>query len=127
MLTEYDNLRQDPDGFRRLFYDKYFDLYVWYDREGGSMTGFQLVYDKVDDPHTLTWLEGEGYLHNKIDDGEAKGRIKMTPILVPDGVFDQGGVDLRFMEATDGLDPAVRDYVHARLAGFDPGALRRFP
>ena len=126
MLKEYPNLRQHEGGFRRLFHDDYFDLYVWYDREGGRISGFQLVYDKLDYQRSLTWMEDEGYLHNKVDEGERTGTSKMTPILVPDGAFDSMTVTERFRRESESIDPAARDLVLGKLAAFDARNVRRF-
>lgn len=127
MLKEYDNLRQDETGFRRLFFDEYFDLYAWYDREGGRITGFQLVYDKLGLQRSLTWLEDEGFLHNKVDEGERAGSIKMTPILVPDGAFDADTVAERFARESGNIDPGFRTLVLGKLAAFKAEESERFP
>ncbi len=128
MLNEFPNLRQEPRGFRRLFLDDYFELYVWYERERGPLTGFQLVYGKPDDPHTLTWTEAEGYAHNKVDEGEDSCVANMTPILVPDGIFDASSVLDRFSRAAGALEPAIRDLVERSIQGsgdFLSGVRRR--
>jgi len=112
MLKEFKDVRQHEEGYRRYFFDEWFDLYLWYDREGGELRGFQLVYDKYDDPHSLTWTLGDGCRHNKVDDGEDRpGSMKMTPILVPDGVFTGDIVRKKFEEAAKALDPDLRDFV----------------
>lgn len=121
MLKEFENLRQQPEGFRQLFYDGYFDLYVWYDKKGGTLSGFQLVYDKSENPHSLTWLEKEGYLHNKIDEGERYGAMKMTPILVADGAFDRETVSRAFKRVSVQLDEKVKTLVLEKLEEFGDG------
>jgi len=45
MLKEFKEVRQHDEGFRRYFFDEWFDLYLWYDKENGDLRGFQLVYD----------------------------------------------------------------------------------
>jgi hypothetical protein len=40
MLKEFPDLRQHDDGYRRLFYDNYFDLYLWYASENGPLLAF---------------------------------------------------------------------------------------
>jgi hypothetical protein len=52
MLKEFPNLRQQGEGFRRLFTDPQFDLYVWYASREGAVIGFQLVYKKKDQKRT---------------------------------------------------------------------------
>lgn len=112
MLREYEDVRQHEEGFRRYFFDDWFDLYVWYDEKGGTPKGFQLVYDKYEDPHSITWTTMDGCRHNKVDDGEDRpGAMKMTPILVPDGVFEKESVRGRFEKASGSLEPSVRAFV----------------
>jgi hypothetical protein len=113
MLTEFGGLSQEKTGYRRLFTDDYFDLYLWYDREGGALTGFQLCYDRVKDPHSLTCSASGSCVHTRIDDGESQGAMhyKGSPILVSDGVFEKDRVLDRFALASELLDPAIRQKV----------------
>ncbi len=118
MLKEFPNLRQHDEGYRRLFFDGYFDLYAWYERESGPLTGFQLVYDKRGYQRSLTWTQAEGFRHNKIDEGERTGELKMTPILVPDGSFDDSAVRPLFVEAAQGLEPGLYALVLEKLDAY---------
>ena len=124
MLQEFPKVRQDQGTYRRLFTDEYFDLYLWYRRRWGRFLGFQLVYDKGEDPHSLTWTEETGYLHNRIDEGEDSCLANMTPILVPDGLFDHETVGERFQRSSVGLEETILSLVtgHIRqsgIVGFD--------
>ncbi len=125
MLKEFPNLRQHDEGYRRLFFDGYFDLYIWYEREGGPLTGFQLVYDKRGYQRSFTWTEAEGFSHNKIDEGERTGEVKMTPILVPDGSFDAPGVRPLFIKAAESLDPGLSAFVLEKLDAYEARARGR--
>jgi hypothetical protein len=127
MMMEFDNLSQQEGGYRRLFTDEDFELYVWYEREGGPFKGFQLVYDRQTDPHALTWLEDEGFGHNAIDDGELSSYTqKATPVLMPDGLFDKERVAPRFERASEGIDGLARSYVLSKLEIFDNRAINPF-
>jgi hypothetical protein len=118
MLTEVRNPRQvEGEGLRRWFTDEYFDLIVWHDA-AGEFSGFQLCYDKAGDERALTWRRGEGYSHERVDDGEIPGRAKMSPILVPDGAFARNEVAERFLEASAGIEQHLRKAVHERLLAF---------
>ncbi len=118
MLRELRNVRQDPDErYRRWFEDEYFDLIVWY--EGGEIYGFQLCYDTQGRERALTWIRGQGFSHNRIDDGEKTVGKPMTPILVQDGLFDKALVGEKFRAASAEIDPAIAELVS--------GVLRRFP
>lgn len=115
MLIEMKNPAQERIGFRRIFIDDYFDLYVWYEERNGPLIGFQLCYDKKGAEHCITWKKGKGYLHNKIDDGEKPGNMKSSPILLKDGMFDNDDVLIRFDMASTDIDPDIRDIVMLQL------------
>lgn len=119
MLLEFKEVRQHEGSYRRYFFDDWFDLYLWYDRAGGRLRGFQLVYDKTDDPHSLTWTEDGISSHNRVDDGESGHcGMKMSPILVPDGVFPGNPVLDRFAAVSKTLDPGIREFVEAGIRAY---------
>jgi hypothetical protein len=119
MLSEIANPRQVPgEGLRRWFADRYFDLIVWYEREGAAIAGFQLCYDKEREERALTWRRGTGYDHKRIDDGDITGRMKMTPVLIPDGTFDYKAVAERFRRESETIDPEVRELVYKKLTNY---------
>ena len=80
--------------------------------------GFQLCYDKEREERALSWRRGEGFDHKRIDDGEVSGRMKMTPILVPDGTFDYTTIAARFRRESRKIDPEVREFVHKKLTSY---------
>ena len=122
MLSEVRNTRQiENEGRRRWFTNSYFDLIVWYERDAAAIAGFQLCYDKEREERALTWRRGEGYDHKRIDDGEVSGRMKMTPVLVPDGIFDYKAVAERFRRESETIDPEVRELVYRKLTDYAHG------
>jgi hypothetical protein len=56
------------------------DLIVWYS-VGGSISGFELYYDKNLREHVFIWQATSGYAHLAVDDGEQKpvSQYKETP------------------------------------------------
>ena len=70
MLNEIANLRQiSEEGHRRWFTDSYFDLIVWYERDGATLAGFQLCYDKEGEERALGLRissDGNGDLRREI-------------------------------------------------------------
>ena len=121
MLREFRRVRQTPPGFRRLFTDDTFDLYIWYQRRWGRMTGFQLCYDKYRAPRTLTWTENAGYGHHRVDDGDCgAGGPKRTPLLVADGRFDTRTVADRFQEAAARMPRSLARVILGRILQYDP-------
>jgi hypothetical protein len=122
VLSELKNVRQVPgEGFRRWFRDGVFDLIVFYpSRNQEQICGFQLCYrpDKNGEK-VFSWNE-DGYSHNKIDDGETEPlHSKMSPVFVPDGVFDAQTILPLFLAAARFIDPRITEEVETRI--------RRFP
>ena len=114
MLREIKNVRQHAEeGYRRWFVNDFFDLIVWYNK--GTVTGFQLCYDKTGNERSLTWNRDRGYSHNKIDDGEVTGHNKMTPILVADGLFDKNSIAEKFRSAGRGIDAELAAFIYNKL------------
>ncbi|MEJ2640071.1 MAG: hypothetical protein P8010_10885 [Desulfosarcinaceae bacterium] len=120
MLREVQKTRQiTGEPYRRWFSDETFDLIVWYDASE-KIIGFQLCYRAWPDEKALTWLRGEGFSHNRIDQGEGRpDHHKMTPILLPDGEFEAGRVLQQFLAAGTDLDPEV--------VGIVTRALKHYP
>ena len=109
MLQEIEQTKQiSSEPFRRWFSDRVIDLIVWYSPDKSVIVGFQLCYRKGIDEHALTWLQGKGFSHNRIDDGEGRpAGHKMTPILLPDGTFEKDSLLTDFEEASREIDPEV--------------------
>jgi len=119
VLAEVQGVRQyEKEGFRRWFGDSFFDLIVWFE-EGDSISGFQLCYDKSKKERALTWRRQSGYIHEKIDDGEIPGRMKMTPVLMPDGAFAKDTIAELFQQEAENIDPKIREFVYQRLLAFN--------
>ena len=120
MLYEIKNVKNyenEPD--RRSFFDHDIDLTVWSD-ENENIIGFQICYDKLDNPHALTWWENSGYQHHEIDDGEDSRSLgfKGIPILMPDGFFDKHKIADLFYEKSRELDPKISEFVYEKLVQY---------
>ncbi len=116
MLREFPNVRQIPgESKRRWFSDEYFDLIVWLN-EKDDIVGFQLCYDILKGQRALTWYEETGFSHHRVDDGESKhGKLKATPVLVPDGRFDSQKIVRRFQEASKNIEERIAAFVYNKL------------
>lgn len=114
MLKEYKRIRQEQTGFRRLFTDELYDLYIWFDdRKENRITGFQLVYKSGVDEKALTWTARGGYMHTKIDDGDKK--TNQSPILVQDGLFEYREVYPELKARLGGIDRALGEFVIGKV------------
>ncbi|GAK59063.1 putative integron gene cassette protein [Candidatus Vecturithrix granuli] len=116
MLKEYTQVRQiQGEDKRRWFADHYFDLIIWYDAKE-QIAGFQLCYDITHYHRALTWHRERGYSHNQIDDGENRpGKMKASPILVPDGIFDYPIIAEQFQHASRNIDPEIAAFVYHKI------------
>ena len=122
MLREQENVSQhEGEPLRRWFYSRQMDLVVWVD-EAGAPVGMQLSYEVSSlEKKLLTWLDGRGYSHEDLDEGEDRPfRYKMTPLAVPDGVFEQEEVLNRFLAESEGMENNVREFVAQKLREY-PG------
>ena len=112
VLTEFKDVRQEPRaGHRRWFEEGGLELIVWYD-QSGKFTGFQLCYVAVDGrERALTWEEGHGFTHTRVESGDTRPEKNLSPILVPDGAVPWTRVRQQFAVSSAGLEPAIRKYV----------------
>src|SRR6266496_2922148 len=85
MLNETFPVKLEDEVPRRWFSDDYFDLIIW-TLPNGSVSGFQLCYDKTGTERALTWSPRSGFQHERVDTGEADPTKNRTPVLVPDGL-----------------------------------------
>ncbi len=114
MLKENFHTGNSEKSRRRWFSDDYFDLIVWAAPDG-SPTGFQLCYDKYKKERALTWTTGNGYSHERVDDGESNPSKNLTPILVPNGVCPTQHILERFLERSTELDSRLRSFIVDKL------------
>jgi len=109
---------------RRWFSDDQFDLFVWFDADGG-ISWFELCYDRSDIERALTWTPARGYAHWRVSTGDGAGmNYDMTPILVPDDTeFPKDRIIGTFTAAANTLEPTIRSFVIQRLQAAPGGPL----
>lgn len=118
MLREQLPISQEKVGFRRLFWDEYFDLFIWYrDDTQREIIGFQLCYDTRRAERALTWRVDCGFNHQGIDDGEGAGNYPRTPVLMAGGEFDCAILS-RFAESCDEIETAIAALVLEKLCDY---------
>jgi hypothetical protein len=120
MLSEY-GFPGEPDGelIKRWFTDEFFDLYVWFDKQG-EISSFQLCYDKPRDEHAFTWKRPSTYYHQRVDDGENRpGKNKSTPVLLPDGAINTRFIAEQFFLESKSIDRAIAEFVHTKVLAFN--------
>lgn len=88
MLSEYVNVRQVPGGYRKLYCDDAFDLWVWYEKVDGELLGFQLVIlSQLAQDTVFTWMNDKGSIYTGLlDEGH---RYKKTRFLSVNGSMDK--------------------------------------
>jgi hypothetical protein len=116
MLREINPVRQiKGQQKRRWFSDDFFDLLVWID-ERDEISGFQLSYDRSHNQRALTWHIESGFTHHHIDDGEGKpGKMKATPILIPDSHFNYAEIGRRFKKNGSHIDERIFSFVYDKI------------
>ena len=120
MLYEIEGIKSyENEPKRRWFFDHDIDLTVWFD-EAERIVGFQICYDKLENPRAFTWWQKTGYHHHKIDDGE---RLETTarkgiPILILDGPFNKKKIATLFKQKSKEIDRDIAFFVYDRIAQF---------
>jgi hypothetical protein len=119
MLKEVRNVRQvHGDARRRFFSSASLDLTIWFD-DRDAILGFELCYDKGLNERAVRWNRGDGFLHQKVDDGENRpGRYKGTPILVPDGVLPAKKISRLFLDSSRDMDRSIADFIFRKLCDY---------
>jgi hypothetical protein len=112
-------VRQDDSNLRRRwFQDDYFDLFVW-SRADGDIVAFQLSYDRSGREQLLGWHRDRGYMHRRVDSGEAWPQASRTPLLVAcAGRFPRQRVLAEFDARSQAVDPRVRALVREKAAHY---------
>ena len=117
MLKEFKRVRQEGGGQRRRWFeDDGMELVLWHDAVG-AVTGFQILYGHGDGEHALTWRSESGFAHNRVDQGDTRAHMKLSPILVPDGVVPWTLLRDEFATRSGGLDDPLRALVLGKLNG----------
>lgn len=118
MFHEIKNVSQTRgEPFRRWFEDNYFDLVVWYNKNG-SFYGFQLSYDRYRHEHAITWFSDRGYFHDKVQ-STIGSVVTMTPVLVTNGPFDALQIAERFRLNSVGLEIEIAQFVYEKLSNYE--------
>ncbi len=91
------------------------DLLVWQKQQ--MPVRFQLSYNKGNDEHALCWDRERGFSHHRIDDSEVDvSENKMPPQLTtPINAPDLRQLAIRFLRASDNIEPLLADFIYARL------------
>ncbi|MBN1412602.1 MAG: hypothetical protein JW969_17265 [Spirochaetales bacterium] len=124
-IREIKGVNQDTPGLRKRWFtdDDYWDLYVWTDGND-KITGIQLCYSREDFERSLTWIEGKKFIHTGVstrrDHKGTKGEQMGSPILVPDGVFDNAGILEKFTEDGKLLEKKIYDFVASKIREYRP-------
>ena len=117
MLREIPDIYQIPgEPFRRWFTGEDMDLIIWYYDDLYSFQGFQFCYKLGRLEKALTWLEGKGYTHETIYDGEDRpGRHKMSPIMLREASFQKDEVLILFQSRIEYLERNIIEFVCKKI------------
>ena len=121
-IKEITNVRQIPGELNRRWFssDKY-DLFVW-TSDDQRIVGFELCYDKLGKERAIRWKTSVGFQHMSVDDGEQDlGKLKKTPILVADGLFNAKKIISEFSKASHSLPDEIAEFVLNTLQQYPKG------
>lgn len=119
MLREIRNVQQvSGEAKRRWFFCHAIDLVVW-EGEEGTISGFQLAYDKHRNEHSFAWNKERGFSHYVVDDGEPRAGVNATPILYADGPFKRDRVLELFLAMASQVPAHIVTFIEARLREFN--------
>lgn len=110
MLTE---IKQNRAG-RRWFTAAAADLYVW-GGDSGPVSAFEYCYRFGGAEYSLRWDSERGFEFGGIDDGEAGPLKNRSPIRTGGGAPPWGLIARHFRRHARGLEPAIFDFILARL------------
>ncbi len=102
------------EGFRRLFENNYFKLWVWYDHDKTAFLGFQLLWGRDDNESAITWKADGTFSHHGV--ASDAGGVRPSTMYIfrrCAAKIDQGLVEFvvsRVMEKT-GISQAMIDDV----------------
>ncbi|MCX7820587.1 MAG: hypothetical protein N2258_02810 [Brevinematales bacterium] len=114
MLQEIKDVAQIPgEKRRRWFASPNFDLFVFFDKD--EIVEFQLSYNKRDKEKIVIWTKDNGFSHQAVDDGDHPGKIKRSPIIIPDGIFSKNKVLEDFTREAKNIDKKIADFVKEKL------------
>jgi hypothetical protein len=123
-LREIKHVKQDDDNLLKKWFtdDSYWDLYVWYSKITNKIIGIQLCYSRGAGERALTWFENKEFSHKAVstrrDHKGYRGDVYGSPILVPDGGFDNRGILENFIIDSTGLDEEIINVVKKRIMEF---------
>ena len=107
MFKEFKKVSQEKTGWRRLFTDQVFDLYIWYNKKGGEITGLQLVeLSGAESRRALTWLRDQGSFYSGV---LTKGVFNATPLLTVNGAFRKDIIFQEFCKIDSSLPVEIRE------------------
>ena len=113
MLQKIRGVRQDvADRERHWFQDDY--LFAWTDA-AGKVIAFQLCYHRLTCERVLAWSELAGFIHRRIDDGEALPLQKMAPIMLADGHFAADSIAAEFNNRSAAIDLRWRQFIRNKI------------
>jgi hypothetical protein len=118
VLAEFTQVTQEIGaGRRRWFEDDVLELIVWY-RGDGKWEGFQLCYPGPDSQElALTWWEGRGFSHARVDAGDTRPDKNLAPVLIPESHVPWSALEAQFVARSAELEPALREFVLTQLKG----------
>ncbi len=120
MIEEYENIQQNKEGvYHKLFFDDYFELNIFYNIDDTEIVRFQLLYNRKDNPHILTWMNDLGFKHTKAYNKDVNASRKKKYMLIPDGIFNNEKLAQKFKEESKNVDPDTAEFILSKILEYD--------
>ncbi|MBN2533643.1 MAG: hypothetical protein JXB88_12160 [Spirochaetales bacterium] len=118
-LREIKNVPQNEPGLRKQWFtdDEYWDIYVWTNK-ANEIVGIQICYERSYGEKALTWLKGKVFDHSCVNPDYLFSNRSGTPVLMPDGKFDNMVILKRFLKDSVDMDRRVVYFIKKKINEF---------
>lgn len=115
-------MQKKPSKKTRWFKDDDSDLFIWED-ENNNIESFQFtleptIFRDIEAEVIVEWTRKKGLRTGKVNDREAHGIIKGSPVMYMTSNINQEILEMiieEFLDKCDTLEPKIKDFVLSKL------------
>ena len=110
--------QKEKSLFRRWFTDDdYWDIYVW-TNTNNEIVGVQICYNRGFNEKALTWFRDESFDHKTVNPSYLSKHRRASPVLMPDGYFDNDKILQKFLKDSVDIDKKLTDFIALKIKEF---------
>ena len=102
---------------KRWFTDADMDLFIWF--KNNRPVCFQFSYNKRQREHSISWHVESGFSHSLVRPDNRQNKYKVLTSASPECEcqcsFDAMTIARQFLQASDGIQTSLADFIFARL------------